>query len=387
MSRRGALVDDRPAIFDGRARWDPDPRPRRPRPRRGLKVAGLVVVAGLLATAGVVVVARLGRPDGGAAAAPDGPATSTAKVTRQDLVARTEVDGTLGYAGEMTVVNQAQGTVTSLPEPGAVIERGQALYSVANRPVPLLYGDLPTWRRMAQDVDGDDALQLERNLVALGYATESEMLVDGKFTAATTTAVKRWQKAMGVPETGVVELGETVFLPGAIRVAEVKAQVGGGAPPGSPILTGTSTSRVVKVDLDATRQSLVKAGDKVEVTLPTGASTTGTVTDVGTVARTQGQGDKRVVVVTVTPDDPAATGSLDQAPVKVGITSARREGVLAVPVNALLALAEGGYGVRVVDGTPDGRLIVVETGLFSRGLVEVSGEGLGEGIEVEVPAS
>ncbi|HEX7276904.1 MAG TPA: peptidoglycan-binding domain-containing protein, partial [Acidimicrobiales bacterium] len=346
-----------------------------------------VLLTGLLAAAGAAVVSRAGDGGGGSEAA-TGPATSTAEVTRQDLVSRTEVDGTLGYAGELAVVNQAQGTVTSVPQPGTVVERGQTLYSVANRPVPLLYGDLPSWRRLAENVDGDDTLQLEENLVALGHATEAEMLVDGKFTAATTTAVKRWQKAMGVEQTGVVELGEAVFLPGALRVADVNAQVGGSAPPGSPILTGTSTSRVVTVDLDATRQSLVKVGDAVEIKLPTGATTTGTIAEVGTVARAQGQGsDRRVISVAVTPDDPAATGALDQAPVRVGITSARREGVLAVPVNALLALAEGGYGVRVVDGTPAGRIPAVETGLFSRGLVEVRGEGLSEGTVVEVPAS
>ncbi len=385
MSRRGAAVADRPPVtFDGQGRWDPEPPAVRR--GRGRKVAALAVVAGLLAATGVVAVSRSGGDGASGDGAAVGPATATAKVTRQDLVARTEVDGTLGYAGEMAVLNQAQGTVTSVPKVGTVVERGQTLYSVANRPVPLLYGDLPAWRRMAENVDGDDTLQLEENLFALGHATESEMLVDGKFTAATTTAVKRWQKAMGVEQTGVIEVGEAVFLPGALRVAEVKAAAGGSAPPGSPVLTGTSTSRVVTVDLDATRQSLVKARDMVEIKLPNGSTTAGTVADVGTVARAQGQGEKRAIEVTVTPDDPSATGALDQAPVKVGITSSRREGVLAVPVNALLALAEGGYGVRVVDGSAGGRIVVVETGLFSRGLVEVSGDGLAEGLDVEVPA-
>ncbi len=375
------LDDPGRAAYDGQARWEPaSHRPRR-RPRRWLMVAGLAVVTTtLLAGAGATVVSRAG---GGEAAGEGGPATSTAEVTRRDLVSRTEVDGTLGFAGELSVINQAQGTVTAVVRPGAIVERGQALYSVANRPVPLLYGALPAWRGLAEDVDGDDTLQLEQNLVALGHAAESEMLVDGKFTAATTTAVKRWQKAMGVETTGVVELGEAVFLPGAIRVSDVNAQVGGSAPPGSALLEGTTTRRVVTLDLDATRQSLVEVGDAVEIELPDGTTTAGTVTEVGTVARSQGQGsDRRVVEVTVTPDDPAATGGLDQAPVKVGITADRREGVLAVPVNALLALAEGGYGVRI-----DGRIVAVETGLFSRGLVEVSGEGLAEGTRVEVPAT
>lgn len=385
MTRRGAVVDDRVPAFDGQARWAP-PALERP-PRRWWRVAALAAAAALVATTGVVALAGAGGPGGRGDPAEEVPATATAEVTRQDLVSRTEVDGTLGYSGEVAVVNQAQGTLTSVPQPGTVVERGQALYAVANRPVPLLYGDLPAWRRLAENVDGDDTLQLEQNLVALGHATESEMLVDGKFTAATATAVKRWQRARGVEETGVVELGEAVFLPGALRVAEVNAQVGGQAPPGSPVITGTSTGRVVTVALDATRQSLVKEGDAVEIGLPTGTTTTGTVTHVGTVARSAGQGsDRRVIDVTITPDDPAATGTLDQAPVKVGITSARREGVLAVPVNALLALAEGGYGVRVMDGSPGGRIVAVETGLFSRGMVEVSGEGLAEGTPVEVPA-
>jgi hypothetical protein len=85
----------------------------------------------------------------------------------------------------------------------------------------------------------------------------------------------------------------------------------------------------------------------------------------------------------VTLDNPAASGSLDQAPVKVGITSDSRKGVLTVPVNALLALAEGGYGVRLLDG----RIVAVTPGLFARGMVEISGEGIAEGVEVEVPTA
>jgi peptidoglycan hydrolase-like protein with peptidoglycan-binding domain len=357
-------------------------------------VRGRIVALGLTAVvvAGAGVVAAGGSWGGGTegagAGAATGPATSSVAVSRQDLVARTEVDGTLGYAGDLRVAGHGPGTVTAVPAPGTVVERGQSLYSVDNRPVSLLYGDLPAWRRLAAGMaDGPDVQQLEANLVALGHATEAELAVDEKFTAATTTAVKRWQKSLGLEETGAVELGQAVFLPGAFRVAKAEVEKGSSAPPGAPVLTGTSTSRLVKIDLDAARQSLVKAGDKVDVKLPDGKVTPGTIASVGTVAQTKGQDQsKRVVEVTVTLDDPAASGSLDQAPVKVGITSASRKGVLAVPVNALLALAEGGYGVRVLDGTPTGRIVAVSTGLFARGMVEVSGD-LSEGDQVEVPAS
>ena len=351
------------------------------------RLLALGLSAAMVGAVGVAVAARSGgagvqaSDDGG-----EGPAVSTVAVTRRDLVARTDVDGTLGYAGELRVAGQAPGTVTAVPQEGAVIERGQSLYSVDNRPVLLLYGDLPAWRRLVAGMtDGPDVRQLEANLVAMGHATEAELTVDEKFTASTTAAVKRWQKAAGVEETGAVEPGQAVFLPGPIRVAEVKVEKGAGAPPGSTVLTGTSTSRVVTVDLDASKQTLVKAGDKVEVKLPDGRVTPGTVATVGTVAQSKGQGEsaKRVVAVTVTLDDPGASGSLDQAPVKVGIISESRKGVLTVPINALLALAEGGYGVR----SADGRIVAVTPGLFSRGVVEISGDGIAEGTEVEVPAS
>ena len=55
-----------------------------------------------------------------------------------------------------------------------------------------------------------------------------------------------------------------------------------------------------------------------------------------------------------------------------------RENVLTVPVAALVALAEGGYGVRSSRARAT-RYVAVETGMFAGGRVEVSGDGLAEG--------
>ncbi|MBL8596355.1 MAG: hypothetical protein JNL14_01305, partial [Devosia sp.] len=64
--------------------------------------------------------------------------------------------------------------------------------------------------------------------------------------------------------------------------------------------------------------------------------------------------------------------------------SSGREDVLSVPVAALLARPEGGFAVEAVD---DGQslLVAVTTGLFAAGRVEVSGEGIAEGMLVGVP--
>ena len=77
---------------------------------------------------------------------------------------------------------------------------------------------------------------------------------------------------------------------------------------------------------------------------------------------------------------------LDQAPVNVNITTERAANVLAAPVNALLALAGGGFGVDVVSGSTS-HLVGVTTGLYDSTLVQISGTGIKAGTLVQVPAS
>ena len=352
----------------------------------------LGVAIGLTGVA-VGAAVRLQPADRAEAQSPAARATGEVEVTRQDLVARQDVDGTLGYAGAEQVLNQRAGTLTGAAAAGTTVQRGQGLYSVDNRMVPLFYGDLPAWRRLAASVaDGPDVRQLEANLVALGYATESELKVDDAFTAATASAIRKWQAALGVEQTGAVEPGDVAYAPGAVRIKAVKEAKGASLRPGAPLLDVTGTTRVVGVDLEAAKQALVKVGDKVEVRLPDGKTAAGTVSKVASVVKTTGGGQggamRSVLPVEIALDDPAAAGNLDEAPVKVGIVSASRKGVLTVPVNALLALREGGYGVRIVDGSVvGGSVVAVQTGLFAKGSVEISGEGIIEGLKVEAPAS
>jgi hypothetical protein len=360
------------------------------RRRRGRRAAALAVAGMLVAGAAWWTAARpqAGRND----PAGSQPATTTAAVAARDLRAQEQVQGTLGYGEVRTVANQRQGTITWLPEEGTVVRRGQPLYRVDGRPVQLLYGKLPAWRELSVGVDdGPDVRQLERNLVALGYDPDRGITVDDHFTSATRAAVKRWQEAVGLPETGTMRPGDAVWQPGAVRVGELKTGVGDTARPGAPVFEATSNARQVAIDLDASRQPYVHVGDPVDIELPGGRTTTGRVASVGKVATAASGSDPAddgspTVEVTVSLDKPKATGSLDQAPVVAHITTEVRKDVLAVPVNALLALAEGGYAVEV---ERDGRrgLVGVELGLFADGMVEVEGGGgLRAGDRVVVPA-
>ncbi|HEY2958652.1 MAG TPA: peptidoglycan-binding domain-containing protein [Actinomycetota bacterium] len=395
------------------------------RVRTGL-LAG--VLAAVVVAGGGWVVARGGLLGRSAAATttPQVP-TGTATVARTEVVERQQVAGTLGYGDSVTVPGQSQGggggssgggsgaggggqtqdgIVTRLPAVGAVVRRGQTLYEVDGHPVPLWYGTRPAWRAFQLGMtDGADVRQLEANLVALGYDPDRAITVDRHYSWATAAAVKRWQKATGRAQTGAVQLGQVVFLPGPIRVATVTATVGAPLPVGTAILTVTSTRPQVTVALETALQQLVRRGDRVEVILPDGKATPGTVRTVSRVA-TQSSSDssgdsgsnsgsgsgsgsgQATVQVTIRLADPRAAASLDQAPVQVAITTQAAKGALAVPINALLARPGGGYAVELVQGTTH-RRVAVRTGLFDEtaGLVEVQGVGLAEGIKVQVPAS
>ena len=55
--------------------------------------------------------------------------TSTALVTRRTLVSQTQVSATLADAGAYTIVNQATGTITTLPAVGRTVRQGGVLYA------------------------------------------------------------------------------------------------------------------------------------------------------------------------------------------------------------------------------------------------------------------
>jgi len=178
-------------------------------------------------------------------------------------------------------------------------------------------------------------------------------------------------------------------------------------------MQGTSTRRQVQVALDATQQTDMAVGDKVTITLPNNKITPGVVTSVGKVATcasstgTEGSSPTSTATetdscstnnsssstptinVNVKPLDPATTGTWDQAPVQVGITTSRVPGALVVPVTALLARVNGGYAVEVVGTGRSNRLVPVALGLFddADGLVQVTSSQLAAGQKVVVPST
>ncbi|MEU0409443.1 hypothetical protein ABZ307_16730 [Streptomyces griseorubiginosus] len=383
------------------------------------------VVASAVVVASAFTVTAWQKDDGTADSAKgDAVRTATAVVTRSDLSNAQTLDGSLGYGRATTVKGGRSGLITWLPPTGATVKRGEPLYRVDNVPVPVFYGGTPLYRTLeARGTTGPDVKTVADNLGELGYDIGAQPAVgtwvtpepvtsepvpsgtasavptssaapspsptpvqvkrgDAVLTAALIAAVKRWQTAAGMPSTGVLGVGDIAVLSGAVRVDGVQAQLADAAD--GTLMTVTSTTKSVTVSVDPDEAGSMRRGDEVTVTLPDDSTARGTITAVGATVRTgdASSGDDTAgqprLTVGIALRDTAAVRGLNSAPVRVRFTSETRKGVLTVPVGALLALREGGYGVQL----PSGRLVAVRTGMFSKGLVEVSGAGISAGTEV-----
>jgi peptidoglycan hydrolase-like protein with peptidoglycan-binding domain len=348
--------------------------------RRSLLMAGVVTIAVGAAAAGVVVGSG-GDPETPVDDESAGAETSSlefAAVQRRDLVRNEELDGTVGYGTPTPLAISLTGTLTSLPQVGQEITSGSVIAEVDGQPVIALVGSIPMWRDLGPGIeDGDDVLQLETILASLGFTEEYDVTVDTDWTDATTRAVKAFQEAYGQEDDGTITKGEVVFVQAPVRVDSVGGTLG--AATTEVAIEVTDVDRVVNVNLAVEDAALVEQGDSVTVELPDGSTVPATVGTIGEVT-TAADGSTSIpvdVIVDGGADIPNGT------PVEVLVAVVSAEDVLAVPVEAVLALAEGGYAVEVRDETGT-KLVGVDLGTFVDGYVEISGD-IAEDSEVVVP--
>ena len=170
-------------------------------------------------------------------------------------------------------------------------------------------------------------------------------------------------------------------------------EVGSAVGLNSPLYNISSIGIEVVFQVDATDQETVSLGDRVEIELPTDERVPTVISFIDQVV-TQTQAGE-FIEVTLEVLNPEEIETYDQAPVKVFVITEISAGVLYVPVNALLALAEGGYALEVYEGEVetgtfngesgvDTNYIAVEIGVFTDGFVEVKGN-ISEGQLVVVP--
>lgn len=356
---------------------------KHPRRRTRMWIAGAAVCVLAAGTGIAMTTAFASSP----VAAVDEQPSTTATIEQGTLSGAKTVSGVLDYANTRDLQAGIGGILTHLPTPGSEIGQGGELYRVDNTPVTLFLGDLPAWRAFEPGMgDGPDVALLQQALQQLGYY-DAEYTIDGVYDWVTQQAVRDWQEATGQERTGRLDLGRIVFTPTALRVGELKASVGDAVGSGTALYRVSGLDKQISADVKLADQKLLQTGVKVQVNMPDGSTVEGTITSVGQVTeRETGSGTSQVIPITIALDDPSVADGLQRSNVTVNIPSEVRENVLSVPVDALLALPGGGFGVEVVraDGTTE--KIPVTVGLFAGGRVEISGDGLEAGLDVVVPS-
>jgi hypothetical protein len=354
-------------------------RPRRLR-RIGVALGGLAVLVG--GGAATWLASGSGGQDTAAVAGP----VATAEITQESIADTRSFGGTLGNGEPIPVTASKQGTVTGLGEHGTEVARGTELYRIDEQPVTAMFGDVPMYRNLEEGLSGPDVEQLIENLTGLGHA---ECDATSEYTACVTEAVEAWQDEIGVEDSGRVAKSGIVFVPSGTQIGSVHSRVGTTVAPGTTIVSLTGTDQIVSTELEVRDRDLLEVGTDVAVELPGGVEVSGTVTASNVVASEPSEQDEApgpddtVTEVEVTLGEEVDNALLG-SPADIVIEVDERTDVLTVPVSALLALAEGGHGVEVVNDDGTTEIAPVETGLFANGRVEISGDGIDVGTVVGV---
>ena len=348
--------------------------------RRVLIATGVPLAAALILGA---VTAALWYPS-----TADGPTKSgadpvTVIAERTTLTSNLLLAGNLSY-GDLVHLPGRSGTITWLPDSGAIVGIGERLYEVDGGPVIAVGGSRPFWRDLQQGMtDGADVAQLEQALVALGYG--AGVTVDTHFGWATATAVKKWQTDLGVERTGRIALGDIAAIPSSsVRIAGIDAQLGDRAEV-SPMSYTSTTIRVVADLTDAQARELVAPID-VSVRLPDGTEIPGTIATVDPGGEPTENGDETTSATAIVEfADQAVVADVGLRSVKVVIARDEVADALVVPVTALIATLDGGYAVEVLRSGKVVR-VPVELGLIADTRVQITDGDLEEGDAVVVAA-
>ena len=106
----------------------------------------LSILAATVLVVGIVVIAYLLNADDSLKDVTELETLNFATVITTDLIQETSYDGVLGSITDDPVKTKIGGTITKIPEPGDTIEQGEALFTIDDQPVLLLYGEMPVFR-------------------------------------------------------------------------------------------------------------------------------------------------------------------------------------------------------------------------------------------------
>ncbi|GAA4828997.1 hypothetical protein GCM10023221_00190 [Luteimicrobium xylanilyticum] len=278
--------------------------------------------------------------------------------------------------------NRATGTVTAVSvRRGDTVRAGDTLYLVDERPVVIATGKVPAFRELRSGLHGRDVAQLERLLDRLGYLHRTP---DDTFDSATATAVRAWQRDLGVGDDGIVRVGDVVFvdhLPAKIALDTERVKVGAGLAGGEDVVGGLKAAPAFTTDVTDRQSQSLTPGTNVTITPPKGVNATwhavvgSARSSNGTTTLTLvGKGGTPVCGTTCGAIPVSGATALDgEAPI------VPRTSGLVVPAGSVVADAEG----RSVVVTQAGERVPVTVVATAKGMCVVTGVEAGTQVRVD----
>lgn len=354
------------------------PRPGR-RPFRAAVLLWICVV--LLAGA---VGAWAGRATLVPAHAPDDTATPAAYRVAEGEVGRSiRFPAAASWSAREFAPGLAEGTLTGVSvTEGQLVQSGTVLYTVDLRPVVIMEGPTPAFRDLSIGVDGPDVAQLRAYLRSAGHLQTT--VESSRFDRATSSAVQRWQRSLGITPDGVVRSADVIFVPDLpVRVHVADVVIGQQVGPGTSVVSGTESSPTFTVTLAAEQASTVPTEGPVTVT--GGGKTWPAV--IGAAERI----DANLVLTLTGVDGGAVCGAECDAVVpasagaatvfQVDVTVAPEVSGPLVPIAAIGVSASGSHVVSLADGT----VVPVEILGSSDGVAVVRGVDVGDEVLLVAP--
>lgn len=299
-----------------------------------------------------------------------------------------EIQESIATAGSATWdpgaagVNRSSGIVTAVhAQDGSELSSGSVVYEVNERPVVLATGVVPAFRDMARGINGDDVAQLQSMLTQLGFYGGD---IDGEFGPQTADAVRSWQRGLGLEGTGIVLLGDLMFIPDLPAQARVDGEIlfrDATLSGGERVLEGLAGAPAFYIDISAARSSLIVEGMTVQLSY-VGVSWSALVG-----ARGPGSEDGSVRLHLASVDDvPICRDECRVIPTEGNPRIDAQ--VIVMPVTAGLVVPSSAVWTNekgeLVVIAEDGEQHVVEVVAQARGLSLVN--GVAEGQIVRVPA-
>jgi peptidoglycan hydrolase-like protein with peptidoglycan-binding domain len=277
-----------------------------------------------------------------------------------------------------TIRSPAGGLITEIVSPSGLLEAGDIVLRVNERPMVLIPGEIPAFRDMSVGIRGRDVAALNSYLIELGYVIGDEA---DRFSEATEEAVRVWQEDLGLQATGVVTLGDVLIVdPGALEAPfrwTDSVDSGASLAAGSPILERLGESPELTVELGGSSLPQLEVGLQGVAHFPNGGQR-----DVSVAAFESSQGHQTAILAAENGSLCVIADCVSLVP-PVGETAVDVEFILVptttgpmLPVAAIQTDAAGRAFVQLADGTRRPVSVKVASG----GLAIVDGVLVGEAI-------